>query len=96
METTKKDFNWADYFSFKAMISLGIIQVIYIIGAIFMTIAGLVWLFTGLGLGITGHFLGLLLLTVGNIIWRVWCELLIIFFRINQTLNNIEYNTRKL
>ena len=41
-----------------------------------------------------GFFGGLIMLIVGNVGWRIWCELIIIFFRINKTLNNIEINTK--
>jgi hypothetical protein len=45
-------------------------------------------------LGGGGFFGGLVMLVVGNVAWRIWCELVIIFFRINKTLNNIEINTK--
>ncbi|MBN8854192.1 MAG: DUF4282 domain-containing protein [Sphingobacteriales bacterium] len=45
-------------------------------------------------LGGGGFFGGLIMLIVGNVAWRIWCELIIIFFRINKTLNNIEINTK--
>ncbi|MDO6429201.1 DUF4282 domain-containing protein [Flavitalea sp. BT771] len=45
-------------------------------------------------LGGGGFIGGLIMLIVGNVAWRIWCELIIIFFRINKTLNNIEINTR--
>ena len=45
-------------------------------------------------LGGGGFLGGLIMLIVGNVAWRIWCELIIIFFRINKTLNNIEINTK--
>ena len=45
-------------------------------------------------LGGGGFLGGLIMLIVGNVAWRIWCELIIIFFRINKTLNNIEVNTK--
>ncbi|HVW62768.1 MAG TPA: DUF4282 domain-containing protein [Puia sp.] len=45
-------------------------------------------------LGGGGFIGGLIMLVVGNVAWRIWCELIIIFFRINKTLNNIEINTK--
>jgi hypothetical protein len=95
METPNKQFNWADYFSFKSMIALRIIQLIYLIGAAGTTLTGVAWLFTGMGMGAGGRFIGLAIIVFGNILWRVWCELLIIFFRINETMNGIELNTKK-
>jgi len=95
METSKKQFNWPDFFSFKFMISLSVIQVIYILGAIGISLTGLAGIFTGFGMGVTGHLSGLLLVVFGNLFWRIWSELLIIFFRMNETLNGIEFNTKK-
>jgi hypothetical protein len=92
---TGKPFNWAAFFSFRAMISLKIIQVLYLLVAIVNTFAGLLYLFFGMGMENTGRFIGLFMLTFGNIFWRVWCELIIVFFRINETMNGIEENTKK-
>jgi NADH:ubiquinone oxidoreductase subunit 6 (subunit J) len=96
-------FNWKDYFSFKTMITLQIIQIIYIVGAIFITIAALMMMFSRGDSGYPGgpmaffggggFFSGLIFLVVGNVALRVWCEIIIVFFRINKTLNNIETNT---
>jgi hypothetical protein len=38
---------------------------------------------------------GLIFLICGNILWRISCELIIVFFRINNTLSNIDANTKK-
>ncbi len=95
-------FNWKDFFSFRTMITLQIIQIIYIVMAILITLAALVSIFSGggyygfgpmamLGGGPVG---GLIMLVVGNVFLRVWCEIIIVFFRINKTLNNIENNTK--
>lgn len=94
MENRNQSFNWGDFFSFKAMIALKIIQILYLLGAIANTIAGFLYLFFGMGMDNTGRIIGLLILTAGNIFWRVWCELIIVFFRINETMNGIEENTK--
>lgn len=101
-------FNWRDFFSFKTMITLQIIQIVYIVVAILITIMALATMFGGhssgdLGGGYGGYGLtsmlggggfigGLIFLVVGNVAWRMWCELIIVFFRMNKTLTNIEMN----
>jgi uncharacterized membrane protein len=92
MENSNQTPTLSDFISFKSMISLKIIQILYVVGAIMTTLSGFYWLF--LGSGALGHFLGLMVLLLGNVFWRVWCELMIIFFRINETLNIIEVNTK--
>src|SRR5262245_43193360 len=102
-------FNWKDFFSFKTMITLQIIQIVYIVVAIIITIVALAAMFGGGGnryggyggyggpasLLTGGGFIGgLIILVVGNIGWRMWCELIIVFFRMNKTLNNIETNQK--
>ena len=100
-------FNWKDFLSFKTMITLQIIQIVYVVVAILITIGALVTMFSGhssndLGgyggaasfLPFSGFFGGLVLLVVGNVAWRMWCELIVVFFRMNKTLNNIEDNTK--
>ena len=99
-------FNFKDFLSFKTMITLQIIQIVYVVIAILITLGGLATMFGGGGrsdfgggfggpspLGMLaggGFFGGLIILVVGNIGWRMWCELIIVFFRMNKTLNNIE------
>jgi hypothetical protein len=92
-----RGFNWNDFLSFKAMVTLRIIQILYVIVAIIITIGALVIMFKG-DSGYRsampgGFFSGLVVLVFGNIIWRIWCELMIVIFRIHKSLNNIETGT---
>jgi Domain of unknown function (DUF4282) len=90
-------FNWRDFISFRSMITLQVIQIVYVVVAILITLGALLSMF-GSGsyyspmayLGGGGVVGGLIMLVVGNIGWRIWCELVIVFFRINRTLSNIE------
>lgn len=91
-------FNWADYFSFRKMITLKVIQVVYAIVAGLITLGGIIALFSGSS-GFSeflpgGGFTIFLFIIFGNLLWRIWCELIIVFFRINNTLSNIEVNTK--
>jgi hypothetical protein len=97
-QQSNKGFNWADYFSFRKMITLQVIQVVYGIVAVIITLGGLIALFSGSnGLSAIvpgGGFTVFLFIIFGNLMWRMWCELTIVFFRINNTLNNIDANTK--
>ncbi len=96
---TPKSFDWADFFSFKTMITLKLIQILYAIVAVCLTLYSLKLLLMDSGedsysmMGSMGRLGGFLLLIFGNVLWRVWCELIIVFFRINKTLNNIDDKT---
>lgn len=93
-------FNWKDFLSFKTMITLHIIQIVYVVVAIVITIAGLSALFSrdkgyyDFSLFPSGPLAGFVILIFGNVAWRIWCELVIVFFRINKTLSNIDDKTK--
>jgi len=74
------------------MVTPVIIQILFWIGAAACIIAGLGGIFRASGpnpgkdIGI-----GLLVLVLGPLVVRVYCEILIIFFRINETLTEIKH-----
>ncbi|MFZ5448988.1 MAG: DUF4282 domain-containing protein [Thermodesulfobacteriota bacterium] len=85
----------SDFWAFRTMVTPVIIQVIFWVGA-------LICLFTGAGMiimGISGqqagmgHYIwkGILLFILGPLGVRVYCEILIVFFRINETLTEIKH-----
>ena len=88
-----------EFLSFRRMITPSIIQIIFWIGVVVSIIAGLV----GIGAGFAGGsgnggalvLNGLLTLLIGPIIVRIYCELLIVIFRINDTLTDIRKNTER-
>lgn len=95
--TANKGFNWGDFFSFRKMITLQVIRIVYAVVAVLITLVGFTALFFGgalSGLMPGGAFTGVVILILGNILWRIWCELIIVFFRINSTLNNVDDNTK--
>ena len=98
-QSLHKGFNLSDYLSFRKMITLQVIQIIYIIVAFLITLGGLAMLFSGEGSPANffpgGAVSGLLFIIFGNLLWRIWCELIIVFFRMNNTLSGIEKNTVK-
>lgn len=84
-----------DFWAFRTMVTPVIIQIIFWVGA-------LLCLFIGAGMifwGVTnyqvdmGHYIwkGVLLFILGPLGVRVYCEILIVFFRINETLTEIKH-----
>lgn len=82
-EEVSNNMTLGGFFSFQFMISLKLIQIIYVIGAICITVGSVVFM--------SGRFLwmGILGIIVGNLIWRLVCEITIIFFRINEQLGQL-------
>jgi len=74
-----------DFLHFDKMITPTIIKIIYWIGLGVSVLIGLMVLFSGRGT----FFFGLVLLVLGPLFTRVYCELLIVIFKIHETLANI-------
>ena len=91
------------YFSFDRMITPGFVKAVYFIGFLAITIAGIalaVWAGMQLNDAIISRSLGwryvaygVGLLVVGNIVWRVFCELWMVLFGIHSELVNRPYYT---
>jgi hypothetical protein len=83
-----------DFLSFRRMITPIIIQIIFWIGVIGVVIGGIVVIATAHDEA--GQIVyGIFLMILGPLWVRIWCELLILFFRMNETLTEIKNNTKK-
>jgi hypothetical protein len=72
-----------DFLNFKKMVTPVVIQFLFWIGVIACVIAGLI--------GLRHSALqGILTLLVGPLIVRIYCELLIVIFSINDTLTEMK------
>lgn len=96
----EESFSFADFLAFKSMIALKIMQAVYLLVAVLITLGGIMLMLKGNdryddGLIPGGFLSGVLVILIGNVIWRIWCELLIVFFTINRSLHQIEKNTKK-
>lgn len=78
---------FGSYFSFQKLVTTGIIRFFYFIGFLGITIASIVAMTQGEGEYISAGILGI---TVGNIVWRIICENLIVIFDIHDILASIE------
>ena len=91
--------NWKSFISFERMVTPVIIKVLFWIGLIVSVIGGIVIFFGGIIQGISNNafgtiigafFGGPLVAILGVLVARIYCELLILFFRINETLTDIK------
>ena len=86
-----------DFWAFRTMVTPVIIQILFWIGAVLCLIIGAIMVIYGatqFQAG-QGHYLwkGVLLFLLGPLGVRVYCEILMIFFRINETLTEIKHAT---
>jgi len=85
----------SDFWSFRTMVTPVIIQILFWIGAVLCVIIGLIMVIYGSTHFQAGqsHYLwkGVLLFLLGPLGVRIYCEILIIFFRINETLTEIKH-----
>lgn len=92
-----------DFLAFRRMVTPILIQIIFWFGVIASVISGLVIMVAGVsaigggggggsgaGGGVVGFVLGLAVMIGGTLAIRIWCELLILFFRMNETLTDIK------
>jgi hypothetical protein len=86
----------SDFWSFRTMVTPVIIQILFWIGVIVCLIGGGIMIIFGATQYHTGqgHYLwkGVLLFLLGPLGVRVYCEILIVFFRINETLTEIKHD----
>ena len=85
----------SDFWAFRTMVTPVIIQILFWIGAVLCLITGAIMVIYGASQfqAGQGHYLwkGVLLFVLGPLGVRVYCEILIIFFRINETLTEIKH-----
>lgn len=82
-----------DYLSFRKMITPMIIQVLFWVGAGLCVLAGLGGMISGASSSFGGGaqvLSGLILMVVGPLLVRIYCELLILLFRMNESLTDIK------
>ena len=85
-----------DFWAFRTMVTPVIIQILFWIGAMLCLVIGALMVIYG-----ANHFQegqgqylwkGVLLFVLGPLGVRIYCEILIIFFRINETLTEIKHS----
>ena len=86
------DFTWSDFLTFRTMIAVPVIMVLFWVGVVWCLIAGLGMMFSGHGM--SGVCVGLATIVFGPFIVRLQCEFLIVVFRINETTTEILHTLR--
>ncbi len=82
----------SDFWSFRKMVTPVIIEILFWVGVIVCIIAGLILVVAGIKTSLAQSVLsGVLLIIFGPLAVRVYCEILIVFFRINETLTEIKH-----
>ena len=82
----------SDFWSFRKMITPVIIEILFWVGVIVCIIAGCILVGMGIKTNETQSVLsGVLLIILGPLGIRIYCEILIVFFRINETLTEIKH-----
>lgn len=77
-------------FFFDAMLTPKIITLVYWLLLLASVISGVGYMFAGYaGFTLSQFFLGLLLIAGGAVSARIWCELLIVLFKINGNLQQL-------
>ena len=82
-----------DFLKFETMITPLVIQVIFWIAVVVLIILGVMQI-VGSGGG-SGVATGVATIILGPILARIYCEVMIVFFRINDHLRAIQHNTQK-
>ncbi|SER24101.1 protein of unknown function [Gracilibacillus ureilyticus] len=83
------------FLSFDKMITPMIIKVVFWIGIVITVLSGLGTMISGFNSFYGGGlqvFTGLLIIIIGPIVVRIYCELLILMFKIYDTLREIRDN----
>jgi hypothetical protein len=80
-------FDFGEFISFRFLITPTIITIVYVIGAVLITLGALGALAGGGGSGLV---FGLLFFFFGNLYWRVILEFVVVLFRMNDSLRSID------
>lgn len=77
------------YLNLNELITPTIIRLVYWIGIALIVLGALGSVFGGFG----AFVFGLIGAAIGLVLWRVWCEVMLILFRIHDDLAQIARNT---
>ena len=82
----------SDFWAFRKMVTPVIIQILFWVGVIACIVGGIAMIAMGSQyFGEKMPLKGVLLIIFGPLVVRIYCEILIVFFRINETLTEIKH-----
>jgi len=80
-----------DIFFFDKMLTPKIITIVYWVMLVVAVIGGFASMFRGYGFSFTSFIMGIIYAIVGVVFARIWCELLIVLFKMNEALQEIRH-----
>lgn len=87
----------SDFMSFKHFITTKLMIIIYALGAVYITYQGVTKIFAKSRMDFdfgsysdSSILLGLGIILIGNLLWRIICEAAIVLFRMHDSLRTIE------
>jgi hypothetical protein len=72
-----------EYLNFRRLVTPSLVQIVFWLGLVFILIIGLGTMFTW------SFWQGLGTLVLGPLVLRIYCEIVIVLFRINNTLTDM-------
>ena len=87
-----------DFLTFRKMLTPVVIQILFWLGVVACILGGIGAILTGIAhIDRTPELIGIGILAVvfGPLVIRIYCEWLIVLFRINDTLTDIRRNTER-
>ena len=93
-------FAIADFFEFKLLITRDFIKNIYSLGVVALVVGCLIWLLVAIkaegDVGVITILMPIIVLIVGNILFRLSCEAFIVFFAIHDELKELNSKMARL
>jgi hypothetical protein len=88
---SRQPFDFNSFISFRYLITPTLVTVIYVIGAVAISIVALGSLLAG---GSSAIINGVLVFLFGNLYWRVILEFIMVLFRMNEAVQSIDRRGR--
>ena len=89
--------NFKEFISFDKMITPVIIKILFYIGIVICIILGLSELIGGIAAGsLSIIFLGLITIVIGPVLVKVYCELVMVLFKILENLKDINNKMQQI
>jgi hypothetical protein len=75
-----------DFLSFEKFITPSIIRIVYIIGLVLIVLGTLIKIFAAYTGFISGLIVPIILMFLFGLLWRVYCEIVLVFFDMRDKL----------
>ena len=83
------------FLSFDKFVTPAVIKVVYWIGIVGIIISGIIWAIAGAYYSAFAPIGAIIGVVLGLLLWRVYCELIMLWFKIYDELTGIRKNTVK-